>query len=240
MSRFAVIPTVWLTALLTSSQKLVLCALASFADGDGYSWPSIPALAERASLSERTVQAALRALQDMGVVQVEERYDAAGDRTSNGYWLTGYDLKRVVQSLHHGGATAAPRVVQPLHPNSTTTNRPNKTATTPPAPALRFEQPAVQEVYKQLRCAAPNAAAVDASLRALAEGMTTGRAVPMARIGEALLDLVANGEAFNVARLRGYLRKQEQAVAGAAVTGGRRGGPNWEAIVEQLKAEGVR
>jgi DNA-binding transcriptional MocR family regulator len=53
-------------ARVSPTQKLVLLALADHADAGGECFPSVPMLAEKCSLSERSVQGALRELERAG------------------------------------------------------------------------------------------------------------------------------------------------------------------------------
>lgn len=215
MSRFGIIPTHWMAhEELSSSDKLTLAALSTFADGDGHCWPSIRAIAIRASLSERSVQYALRNLEAIGALIVEQRDGDKGGNSSNGYWITGYDLAPGrVQSLHEGGAAIARGGVQPLHPNNTNKNRPieHASTSTTKAPAVCFANDAQQDAYLAHRTGARNPAAFDAALQALLSGMTTGKPVEASVLGLALMDMAANGEAFNASRIRGYIRKHEGA-----------------------------
>ena len=47
---------VWALDNLEPAEKLVLLAVADFADDNGAAWPSIPTLARKSSLSEDTVK----------------------------------------------------------------------------------------------------------------------------------------------------------------------------------------
>lgn len=213
MSRFGIIPTHWMAhEELSSSDKLTLAALSTFADGDGHCWPSIRAIAIRASLSERSVQYALRNLEAAGALTVQQRAGDNGGNSSNGYWITGYDVAPGrVQGLREGDADIARGVVQPLHPNNTNKNSPTEHASTSTTklPGLVFENGGVQEAYLLHRRASRNPAALDAALQAILSGMTTGKPVAEEVLGLALMDMAANGEAFNASRVRGYIRKHE-------------------------------
>lgn len=221
MSRFGIIPTRWMAhEELTSSDKLTLAVLSTFADPDGYCWPSVRTIAERASLSERSVQYALRNLEVVGALIVQRRANDNGGNSSNGYWITGYDIAPgVVQSLREGDADIARGVVHPLHPNIPNKNSLTEHATTPPTtavPGLTFPSEEMQEAYLTHRRMAPNRRAFDQSLQAILNGMTTGKPVAAEVMGLALMDMAANGEAFNASRVRGYIRKHESAQAASA------------------------
>lgn len=71
----------------TTIAKAVLVCLADYADADGVAWPSVPSLAKEVQVSDRTVQRALRALAECGIVSVTERVRQDGGQTSNGYQL---------------------------------------------------------------------------------------------------------------------------------------------------------
>lgn len=53
---------------LPDSEKLIMLALADWANDDGRCWPSIAQIVERSSKSERTVQGALKSLEAKGVL----------------------------------------------------------------------------------------------------------------------------------------------------------------------------
>lgn len=215
MSRFAIVPTAWLRdPALTSSEKLVLAVLASYADEQGYCWPAIRTVARDSGLSERQVQYSLKRLKEIGALEIARRTDAEGASTSNGFWMLGYDRKVAggVQEVHQGGAEAAPGGVHMVHPNSTSMNSTKGTATTTTA-AFAFNDPDQQRVYEAYRRGSRLPEAFDASLRTLLTPMTGGQPCTLEQLGAALLELAGNGEAFNLARLRGYVRKAEQGPA---------------------------
>lgn len=99
---------------MPSSPKAVLMALADYADESGACWPSIPTLCEYTCLSERTVHAAIKWLEQAKVV--------VGDR-SNGRHTT-----YVVD------ANSYQQPPQQLHPRSSCT--PANAAVTPAAAAV--------------------------------------------------------------------------------------------------------
>lgn len=74
-----------LQAELSTTQKMVLLALAKHADSKGHCWPSQQTLMRLSSLSRRAVQKALDDLDEMGVIEVRRRCDDSGRRTSNLY-----------------------------------------------------------------------------------------------------------------------------------------------------------
>lgn len=68
---------------LSPSEKLVLLALANYANEDMACWPSHETLAVDTELSERTVYAALKELESKGIVARERRRRTDGTRTSD-------------------------------------------------------------------------------------------------------------------------------------------------------------
>lgn len=72
---------------LRPSVKFVLLALADAADDNGACWPSIPTLAHKTCLDDRSVQRILRWLEDGAYLQIARRYREDGAPTSNRYRL---------------------------------------------------------------------------------------------------------------------------------------------------------
>lgn len=74
---------VWERQDLSSTHKLVLLALADWANDEGLCWPSINRLADKTSMTGRGVQKTIRALEQMGFVRREEE-TGKGNR----YWVS--------------------------------------------------------------------------------------------------------------------------------------------------------
>lgn len=74
---------VWERDDLTSTQKLVLLALADWANDEGLCWPSIDRVALKASLTSRGVQKTIRALEEMQFLRKEEIKGRV-----NKYWVS--------------------------------------------------------------------------------------------------------------------------------------------------------
>lgn len=72
---------------LRPSEKVVLLALADYANDEGYCFPGQVSIATKADLSERTVRDTLKRLEDAGLLEITERRRDDGYRTSNGYRL---------------------------------------------------------------------------------------------------------------------------------------------------------
>jgi hypothetical protein len=73
---------VWERIDLTSTQKLVLLALADWANDEGLCWPSIDRVAVKASLKRRAVQMTIRSLEEFGFLRREELVGRG-----NKYWV---------------------------------------------------------------------------------------------------------------------------------------------------------
>jgi hypothetical protein len=69
----------------------------------GQCWPSIEHLAQTLDLARSTVKVYLRKLEDVGLIAIQERQDAAGDPTSNLYTL----LDPSPGAVHHRRASRA-------------------------------------------------------------------------------------------------------------------------------------
>ena len=74
-------------APLPPGPKIVLLALADIADDEGICWPGHRSLAAKCSVTVRTVQRTIAALQAQGQLLIEPRYRQDGSRSSNRYRL---------------------------------------------------------------------------------------------------------------------------------------------------------
>lgn len=75
---------VWVAGGLTPVDKIVLLCLADRANDGGFCWPSVATIARETGVSPRGVQAALRRLRQLGLIDVRQ---SAGGRMSNVYRL---------------------------------------------------------------------------------------------------------------------------------------------------------
>ena len=75
---------VWASSSAKSSSRLVLLALADYADDDGYCYPSIARLAVKCVLTERNVQLILRGLEQSNELVTQR---GAGRGNVNAYWV---------------------------------------------------------------------------------------------------------------------------------------------------------
>lgn len=73
---------VWDAEGLSSTQKLVLLALADWANDEGLCWPSVERLAKKTGLSGRAIQKTIRGFEELGIVRREEELGKG-----NRYWL---------------------------------------------------------------------------------------------------------------------------------------------------------
>jgi DNA-binding transcriptional MocR family regulator len=91
-----------------SSRKLVLLALADFADAAGQCFPSLSALVKRTELSRATVQRKLSELRAAGFIASEERLRQDGSRSSNGYVLhIGYTQHEAPRAQDEAGPASS-------------------------------------------------------------------------------------------------------------------------------------
>ena len=98
---------------LKPNVKFVLMALADACDEEGYCWPSIPTLAKKTCLEDRSVQRILNQLKADGLLRVEPRYRQDGSPTSNGYRLR---LNPPGDTLSPPLPAACHQVVTPVSP----------------------------------------------------------------------------------------------------------------------------
>lgn len=78
-----IMTAVWERTDLSSTHKLVLLALADWANDEGLCWPSINRLAVKSGLTSRSVQKSIRALEETGFIKREE-VTGKGNR----YWIS--------------------------------------------------------------------------------------------------------------------------------------------------------
>lgn len=73
---------VWERSDISSTQKLVMLALADWANDDGLCWPSIDRLAQKTGMAGRSVQRIIRDLEQVGLVKRDEVVGKG-----NRYWI---------------------------------------------------------------------------------------------------------------------------------------------------------
>jgi hypothetical protein len=193
------IQAVWDRTTAGGSLRLLLLALADFADEDGYSWPSRATLAERTGRTERQV----RRLITIAIAAGELQADRAGGHTTSRYLITpgGAPIGGRTSTSPQGGRRRPPR--------EDTRDRPGRTPTSPepsespqrsvtdPAHARELE---LQDAEERLRAIA---AADDAEQRYAETGLSgdAARAVDARRAaGPTAAEIAAGGAADPVVR----------------------------------------
>lgn len=128
------IQAVWDRTATGGSTRLLLLALADFADEDGYSWPSVQTLAHRTGRSERQVQRLI----GYAIAAGELEADREGGRGSSRY-----RLRPGGQPIREGGVTStAPLGRRPRHPRDDTADTPGVTPATPEPSREPTDEPA--------------------------------------------------------------------------------------------------
>lgn len=150
---------------LPAAPKFVLISLADQANDHGVCWPSVNTLADRTCYSVRTVQNALRWLQDQGLLDVEigamraNRYTLRLDRYNQAAPVQAFDPAPAAplhdvhppQELHPNPRRSCTPPPQELHPNRNRTN--TNTSPLPPdggSPGLDKVQTSRQRRGKDL------------------------------------------------------------------------------------------
>ena len=129
----------WRIDWLTPSQKLVLISLADQANDEGVCWPSVKTLGVRTCLSERAIRAALRSLEETGLLETDKR-----DGRSSYYTVTPAN-GAPRQMAPPGTSCRAPRQMPPPTPANAapiTINEPPENHQHPLAPSPAASEPA--------------------------------------------------------------------------------------------------
>lgn len=121
-TRFAVVPLRWASdPTLSTTDKAVLLALATYADSARYCYPSMSSLAGRVGIAARNVRASIARLKEAGAIDVRERFEPTDPtspdnklrQTSNGYFILGYDwIDEEDMPNHQGGRMIASEPVR--------------------------------------------------------------------------------------------------------------------------------
>lgn len=126
-----VMTVVWDESPRKGGELIVLLALADWANEDGVCWPSVAKLAERARMSERSVQKVLTRLKDAGEVEIHYGGFISGRNRTNTYRvLTGRTFDTPSRAappattegtppVKAGGTTVEPPVEPPSEPSTT-------------------------------------------------------------------------------------------------------------------------
>jgi len=122
---------------LSGHAKVVLLVLADFANDDGDCWPSVPVIAKKAYVSERSVQRYIAQLVDQGYMRIEARTAKGGGKTSNRYFLN------VKEAGQRGGDNLTPPLVTEMSPPGDSAN------TTPGDTVVTCNEPSSLTVRKK-------------------------------------------------------------------------------------------
>ena len=115
MTKFGLVPANAAANSALGALAQVYIAIISYGDSEGQAFPSIPTLAAKTGLHERTVQRAIAGLMDAKLIEKEARMTAAGDQDTNMY---------TIRRSEGVVATDATRVVAQRATQTETLNRP--------------------------------------------------------------------------------------------------------------------
>ena len=138
---------VWAFSQSTGSERLILLAIADFADDEGRAYPSVTTLAKKARVSERTAQYAIRALVDLGELAI---FESKGPKGCNLYRVQnlreGCKMQQEgVQDETKGGATHCTQtVIEPSEEPLFHTAAPTGSAKVKAAPKPREPNPLLE------------------------------------------------------------------------------------------------
>ena len=93
---------------LSSTEKIVLVALADHADDEGICWPGHKGLTGKCGLARRSIINVIQRLVDRGLVSIEKRRREDGSYRSNRYVLHVHEIHPLVQEIHQSGAGDSP------------------------------------------------------------------------------------------------------------------------------------
>ena len=130
---------------ITPSQKLVLLALANYADEEMRCFPGLDRIARDTCLSRSTVIRTIKSLSETGIIEVEKRGGMGDGRASNRY--------RIIAKCHHD----TPRLSVTMTPLSVTMtpepslNHQIKEKSKPKKKVARFKPPSPEEVTEYAR-----------------------------------------------------------------------------------------
>ena len=110
---------------IKASSIAVYAALASYADKDGFSWPSVPSIAKRAGLSEKITRRECKRLVELGYLIKTPHFDGPKLQRSNRYTLT-WQRDNVSQNAQEKGRKhQTPGVVLASGPSGESDTRTN-------------------------------------------------------------------------------------------------------------------
>ncbi len=93
-------------------ERIVMIALANYADADGYCWPSMKQICKISQTNHRATQRIIARLIQKGVLRREPRFKRGG-QTSNGWYIDSFVLAQGVSPVHapHVPAVHPPHVL---------------------------------------------------------------------------------------------------------------------------------
>ena len=112
------------------TEKMVLLCLCDYANDEGECWPSVESLSRKCSVSDRTVQRAIRKLQDMGILKVRQ----SQGRIANVYAIDLSQPRHSVTPTECHPDTVSPLTPTQCHPNPDTVS---------PKPSRTIKQPSM-------------------------------------------------------------------------------------------------
>lgn len=125
---------VWELANVDQGTLLVLLALADWANDKGVCWPSVPAIARKARLGDRQVRRILHALEERGIITVQEqRGRKRGKEYSTNVYrlnLTACPVLVELKPVSNGEVNLTAAVAKPDMSGGTIRKEPSVTATT--------------------------------------------------------------------------------------------------------------
>lgn len=137
----------WEAKVKTSTQRLMLLAIAKYADGDCKAFPSVASLCADTFLNPKTAFKVLKELKGLGLITVEKRptnnrnqYVVCGGTTENGTTENGTTKNGTTKN----GTTVIPKTEQPVIPKTVYEeyqgiNQEEKQSIPPPSPAAKRE-----------------------------------------------------------------------------------------------------
>ena len=147
----------WEAKVKTSTQRLMLLAIAKYADGDCKAFPSVASLCADTFLNPKTAFKVLKELKGLGLITVEKRptnnrnqYVVCGGTTENGTTENGTTKNGTTKNgttkngTTKNGTTVIPKTEQPVIPKTVYEeyqgiNQEEKQSIPPPSPAAKRE-----------------------------------------------------------------------------------------------------
>ncbi len=146
--RFSIIPARAIDdPRLGKAALVVLCALGTYSNRDGWCWPSTKTLCQRLRLTRRPVTENIRQLQELEYIEIQARFNEKGQQQSNKYRVL-HDADLPADLWDKGGAgeqhpgmlvSSTPGGAGEQHPERTKKER-TKKHTVDSSPAGGFEE----------------------------------------------------------------------------------------------------